>query len=35
MTRILENSAHFIHRTEPELILGAVKDVVNSVRAGR
>ena len=32
---IAENSAHFIHRTEPELILDAVKDVVNSARAGR
>jgi pimeloyl-ACP methyl ester carboxylesterase len=30
---IATNSAHFIHRTEPELILKAVSDVVDSVRA--
>jgi pimeloyl-ACP methyl ester carboxylesterase len=30
---IARNSAHFIHRTEPELILNAVRDVVDSVRA--
>jgi pimeloyl-ACP methyl ester carboxylesterase len=30
---IAENSAHFIHRTEPEVILKAVNDVVESVRA--
>jgi hypothetical protein len=32
---IAANSAHFIHRTEPALILDAVKDVVSSARAGR
>jgi pimeloyl-ACP methyl ester carboxylesterase len=32
---IAENSAHFIHRTEPALILEAVKDAVNTARAGR
>jgi pimeloyl-ACP methyl ester carboxylesterase len=30
---IAENSAHFIHRTEPELILSAVREVVESARA--
>jgi pimeloyl-ACP methyl ester carboxylesterase len=29
---IAENSAHFIHRTEPELILDAVREVVDSAR---
>ena len=32
---IVSNSAHFIHRSEPEIILQAVNDVVASVRAGR
>ena len=31
---IAENSAHFVHRTEPELILRAVEEVLRSVRAG-
>ncbi len=31
---IAENSAHFIHRTEPELILKAVSDVVAAARSG-
>lgn len=32
---IAENSAHFIHRTEPELILSAVSDVIEAARSGR
>jgi pimeloyl-ACP methyl ester carboxylesterase len=32
---IATESAHFIHRTEPELLLKAVSDVVGSVRTGR
>lgn len=32
---IAENSAHFIHRTEPELILRAVSDVVEAARSGQ
>ncbi len=31
---IAENSAHFIHRTEPELILKAVSNVVAAARSG-
>lgn len=31
---VAANSAHFIHRTEPELILNAVSDVVGAVRSG-
>ena len=32
---VAENSAHFIHKTEPELILKAVTDVVEAARADR
>lgn len=32
---VAANSAHFIHRTEPELILKAVRNVVDSARADR
>jgi pimeloyl-ACP methyl ester carboxylesterase len=32
---IAEKSAHFVHRTEPELILNAVKQVVDAVRTGQ
>jgi hypothetical protein len=32
---IAENSAHFIHRTEPELLLKAVGNVVDAARSGR
>jgi pimeloyl-ACP methyl ester carboxylesterase len=32
---IATESAHFIHRTEPELLLKAVNDVVESARTGR
>jgi pimeloyl-ACP methyl ester carboxylesterase len=31
---IAANSAHFIHRTEPELIVNAVNEVVDAVRGG-
>lgn len=32
---IAEKSAHFIHRTEPELILNSVTQVIESIRAGQ
>lgn len=32
---IAENSAHFIHRSEPELIVSAVSDVAAAIRSGR
>jgi pimeloyl-ACP methyl ester carboxylesterase len=32
---VASNSAHFIHRSEPEVILKAVSDVVGAVRSGQ
>jgi pimeloyl-ACP methyl ester carboxylesterase len=32
---IAEKSAHFVHRTEPELILNSVNQVIEAVRTGR
>lgn len=31
---VATNSAHFIHRSEPELIVSAVQDVVDAIRTG-